>query len=53
MKAKIEELESENERLKRQLAEHKARLDAAERTEAERRALDEKRHAEEVVFLKK
>lgn len=53
MKARIEELESENERLKRQLAEHKARLDAAERTEAERRALDEKRHAEEVVFLKK
>lgn len=53
MRSRIEDLEAESERLKRQLAEHKARLDAAERTEAERRALDEKRHAEEVVFLKK
>jgi len=53
MRSRIEDLEAETERLKRQLAEHKARLDAAERTEAERRALDEKRHAEEVVFLKK
>ncbi|KAH0577847.1 Axonemal dynein ligt chain [Spironucleus salmonicida] len=53
MTTRIKELEEENERIKRQLAEHKARLDAAERTEAERRALDEKRHAEEVVFLKK
>lgn len=53
MKTRIEELETENERLRRQLAEHKARLDAAEKTEAERRNLDEKRHSEEILFLKK
>lgn len=48
MQQRIKELEEENEKVKKQLAEHKARLDAAERTEAERRAVDEKRHAEEV-----
>lgn len=53
MQQRIKELEEENEKIKRQLQEHKARLDAAERTEAERRAVDEKRHTEEVQFLKK
>ncbi|GIQ81232.1 axonemal dynein light chain [Kipferlia bialata] len=53
MKDRIITLEGENEQLLQQVAEYKARLDTLERYEADRRAIEEKRHAEEVVFLKK
>ena len=48
----IKELEEGNGRVKRELQEYKAKLDASERTEAERKILDEQRRAEEVSSLK-
>jgi dynein light intermediate chain len=35
------------------VAEFRARLEAMEKREAERRALDERKHGEEVAFLKR
>merc|ERR1711865_750412 len=51
MEAKIQQLESEQKELERQLAEWKAKCDATEKRESERRALEEKKHAEEVAYL--
>mmetsp|Transcript_32039 Transcript_32039/g.38809 ORF Transcript_32039/g.38809 Transcript_32039/m.38809 type:complete len:243 (-) Transcript_32039:595-1323(-) len=51
MEAKIQQLESEQKELERQLAEWKAKCDAIEKRESERRALEEKKHAEEVAYL--
>jgi len=53
MEAKITSLESEKGDLERQVQELKAKVDAIEKRESERRALDEKKHAEEVAFLKR
>lgn len=47
------ELESEKQDLERLLNEQKAKCEAIERREAERRDIEEKKHAEEVQFLKK
>jgi len=53
MEAKIKHLESDKKDLERQVQELMNRCDAIEKREQERRAADEKRHAEEVDFLKK
>ncbi|NP_001103584.2 axonemal dynein light intermediate polypeptide 1 [Danio rerio] len=50
---KISELESEKRDLERLVNEQKAKCDAIERREAERRDIEEKKHAEEVQFLKR
>jgi dynein light intermediate chain len=36
-----------------QVGELKARIEAMERRDAERRSIDERKHAEEIAFLKK
>jgi len=53
MEAKIKHLESDKKDLERQVQELMNRCDAIEKREQERRAADEKKHAEEVDFLKK
>merc|ERR1712070_810433 len=53
MEAKIKQLEQEKKELERQVQDLKAKCEAIEKRESERRALEEKRHAEEVDFLKK
>merc|ERR1711918_97546 len=53
MEAKIKHLESDKKDLERQVQELINRCDATEKREQERRALDEKKHAEEVEFFKK
>ncbi|XP_051721068.1 axonemal dynein light intermediate polypeptide 1 [Ctenopharyngodon idella] len=53
MENKISELESEKRDLERLLNEQKAKCEAIERQEAERREIEEKKHAEEVQFLKR
>ncbi|KAG1948117.1 axonemal dynein light intermediate polypeptide 1 [Pimephales promelas] len=53
MENKISELESEKRDLERLLNEQKAKCEAIERREAERREIEEKKHAEEVQFLKR
>ena len=53
METKISSLESEKKDLERQVQELKAKCEAIEKREAERRALEEKKHAEEVQFLKR
>eukprot|EP00767_Chilomastix_cuspidata_P000694 gnl/Chilomastix_cuspidata/1190.p3 GENE.gnl/Chilomastix_cuspidata/1190~~gnl/Chilomastix_cuspidata/1190.p3 ORF type:complete len:228 (-),score=128.51 gnl/Chilomastix_cuspidata/1190:1216-1899(-) len=53
LESRVKELEEENEQLRQELAEVRARLDAAERGEAERRAVEERRHGEEIIFLKR
>jgi dynein light intermediate chain len=53
MEAKIKHLETDKKDLERQVQELINRCDATEKREQERRALDEKKHAEEVEFLKK
>ncbi|XP_067304470.1 axonemal dynein light intermediate polypeptide 1 isoform X3 [Pseudorasbora parva] len=50
---KISDLESEKRDLERLLNEQKAKCEAIERREAERREIEEKKHAEEVQFLKR
>jgi dynein light intermediate chain len=52
MEAKIKQLESEKKELERQVQDQKARCEAIEKREAERRTLEEKKHNEEVAFLK-
>ncbi|CAL6050033.1 Axonemal_dynein light chain [Hexamita inflata] len=49
----IVKLETENEEMKRELAEVQAKLNVAEKQEVDRRAILEKKHAEEQVFLRK
>ena len=48
MEAKIKHLESDKKDLERQVQELMNRCDAIEKREQERRAADEKKHAEEV-----
>jgi len=53
MEAKIKHLESDKKDLERQVQDLMNRCDAIEKREQERRAADEKKHTEEVDFLKK
>jgi dynein light intermediate chain, axonemal len=53
MEARIKQLEAEKKDLERQVQELKAKAEAIEKREGERRALEEKKHAEEVTFLKR
>merc|ERR1712195_183779 len=53
MQLKIKTLESDKRDLERQVAELKAKCDTIVKKEAERRAIDEKKHLEEVQFLKR
>lgn len=53
MQKKIEELEEEKKDLERQVNELKAKCDAIEKREAERRVVEEKKHSEEIQFLKR
>jgi len=53
LEAKVGQLEGDKRDLERQVAELKSRMEQMERREAERRSLDERKHAEEVAFLKK
>jgi len=50
---KIVELEEDKSELERQVNELKSKCDAIEKREAERRAIEEKKHAEEIQFLKR
>jgi predicted RNase H-like nuclease (RuvC/YqgF family) len=51
--SQIKQLEAEKKDLERQIQDLKAKCEAIEKRESERRALDEKKHAEEVQFLKR
>ena len=51
MEARIQGLESELKELERQLAEWKAKCEAIEKRESERRSLEEKKHGEEITYL--
>jgi dynein light intermediate chain, axonemal len=53
MQATIRNLEREKEELERQVAELNTKCETIERREAERRAADERKHAEEVAFFRK
>uniref|UniRef100_A0A3Q3XEL6 Axonemal dynein light intermediate polypeptide 1 n=1 Tax=Mola mola TaxID=94237 RepID=A0A3Q3XEL6_MOLML len=53
MKKRISDLEAEVEDLRKQLNEEKAKCDANERRENERRQVEEKKHAEQIQFLKR
>ena len=51
MEARIQQLEAEDKDLERQVAEWKAKCEAIEKRESERRTVEEKKHAEELAFL--
>ncbi|XP_029426762.1 axonemal dynein light intermediate polypeptide 1 [Rhinatrema bivittatum] len=53
MEKRITELETEKKELERQVNEQKAKCEAIEKREAERRQVEEKKHAEEIQFLKR
>ena len=53
MEARIKQLEAEKKDFERQVQELKAKAEAIEKREGERRALEEKKHGEEVQFLKR
>lgn len=53
MEKRIEELEEEKRVLEKLVNEERARCDAIEKRESEKQQLEEKKHAEEVQFLKK
>eukprot|EP01052_Picozoa_sp_SAG31_P012993 SAG31_NODE_772_length_12197_cov_7.075963_2_plen_233_part_00 len=53
MEAKIKSLESEKSDLERQVQELQSKCEAIEKREAERRALEDKKHADELAFLKR
>lgn len=53
MERKIGELETEKRDLERQVNEQKAKCDATEKRETERRQVEEKKHNEEIQFLKR
>ena len=52
MEARIKQLEAEKKDLERQVQELKAKAEAIEKRESERRAIEEKKHSEEVQYLK-
>ena len=49
----MQQLETEKGDLERSLAEWKMKCEAIEKREGERRAAEEKKHSEEVAYLKK
>lgn len=49
--ARIQSLESERKELERQVAEWRAKCEAIEKRESERRVNEEKKHGEEVAYL--
>ncbi|NXL82296.1 IDLC protein, partial [Leptocoma aspasia] len=53
LEKRIAELEDENKELEKQVSEEKAKCEAIERQETERREIEEKKHSEEVLFLKR
>ncbi len=53
LEGRLDGLEGEKESLTRQVAELKEKLETLEAQESERRAVHEKKHAEEIAFLKK
>eukprot|EP00003_Mantamonas_plastica_P002493 TRINITY_DN1188_c0_g1_i2.p2 TRINITY_DN1188_c0_g1~~TRINITY_DN1188_c0_g1_i2.p2 ORF type:complete len:187 (-),score=64.36 TRINITY_DN1188_c0_g1_i2:67-627(-) len=53
MEAKIDELEVDKKELEKQVMELKATCEAIEKRESERRAMEEKKHADELAFLKR
>lgn len=53
METKIKELEEEKRELERQVNELKAKCEQIEKRAAEQRAVEEKKHAEEIQFLKR
>jgi dynein light intermediate chain len=53
MENKIKELEEEKRQLEQQVLELKSKCEAIEKRENERRSIEEKKHAEEIAFLKK
>ncbi|XP_074073669.1 axonemal dynein light intermediate polypeptide 1 [Macrotis lagotis] len=53
MERKISDLETEKKDLERQVNEQKAKCEATEKREIERRQVEEKKHNEEIQFLKR
>ncbi|KAJ3343671.1 Axonemal dynein light intermediate polypeptide 1, partial [Kappamyces sp. JEL0680] len=53
MEAKIKEYEEEKRQTEQTILELKAKCEAIEKRESERRAMEERKHAEEIAFLKK
>ncbi|NXD29041.1 IDLC protein, partial [Spelaeornis formosus] len=53
MEKRIAELEEEKRELEKQVSEEKAKCEAIEKQETERRQIEEKKHSEEVLFLKR
>ncbi|KAJ3154785.1 Axonemal dynein light intermediate polypeptide 1 [Geranomyces variabilis] len=53
MENRIKELEEEKRGLEQSVLELKAKCEAIEKRESERRAMEERKHAEEIAFLKK
>jgi dynein light intermediate chain len=53
METKIRDLEEEKRGLDQTVLELKAKCEAIEKREGERRAMEERKHAEEIAFLKK
>lgn len=53
MEKRISELENEKQDLRKQLNEQKAKCDAVEKRESEKRQVEEKKHTEEIQFLKR
>ncbi|XP_066933716.1 33 kDa inner dynein arm light chain, axonemal-like [Clytia hemisphaerica] len=53
MEKRIVELDEEKSELEKQVNDLKAKCDAIEKRETERRAIEEKKHAEEIQFLKR
>ncbi|XP_057309474.1 33 kDa inner dynein arm light chain, axonemal-like [Hydractinia symbiolongicarpus] len=53
MEGKIIDMGEEKQELEKQVNELKAKCDAIEKREVERRAIEEKKHAEEIQFLKR
>ncbi|KAH6581630.1 hypothetical protein BASA60_002336 [Batrachochytrium salamandrivorans] len=53
MENRIKELEDDKRQLEQSVLELKAKCEAIEKREGERRAMEERKHAEEIAFLKK
>ncbi|EPZ36471.1 Axonemal dynein light chain domain-containing protein [Rozella allomycis CSF55] len=53
MESQLKQLEEEKKNLEHSVSELKAKCEAIEKRENERRAMDERKHAEEIAFLKK
>merc|ERR1711916_177931 len=53
MEARLKQLETDKKDLERQVQELKAKCEAIEKRENERRQLEEKKHGEEIAFLKR